>query len=245
MVRQAVAAGLAVLILVGLGVWQLDRHELKVARLADLAAALDGSAEPLSLTGAEAALAGEGSDHVLVRTAGVFLHGEERYLFAARHGQPGWRVLTPLVTDSDHRLLFVDRGFVPASLRAPVARPGSTPEGSQTVQGLLRPARAKAMFEPANEPRNNVWYWPDVPALLASLSGETGRSASPHLLVALPDETAVDHLWPMPERPDVARIPNHHRGYAFTWFALAAALAAVAIGFFRSRYAPASHGFPP
>ena len=204
--------------------------------------ALDGTSAPLSLAGAEAAIARQARDHVLVRTRGVFAHGEERYLFATRHGEPGWRVITPLITDPGDRLVLVDRGFVPSSLRIPSARPGGQPWGSVTVQGLLRPLRAKGMFTPANEPSGNIWYWPDIPALLASLDLAARRSASPNLLIALPDETITGAMWPSPEPPSFALIPNNHRGYAATWFALAAALAAIALLFLRSR---AGRGPPP
>ena len=168
---------------------------------AELSDALDGTSAPLSLAGAEAAIARQARDHVPVRTRGVFAHGEERYLFATRNGEPGWRVITPLITNLGGRLVLVDRGFVPSSLRIPSARPGGQPWGSVTVQGLLRPLRAKGMFTPSNEPFGNIWYWPDIPALLASLGPR--RAARPRPTCSLPFLTKPSPATsgPAPSRP--------------------------------------------
>ena len=239
-------AGVAVATLIGLGVWQLERHERKQALVAELAGALGRDSAPLSLAEAEAAMASDASrDHLLVKTTGTFLHGAERYLFAVSNGEPGWHVITPLETTVDNRLVLVDRGFVPSALRWPDARPGGQPHGAVAVEGLLRPQRARGMFTPSNEPHHNIWYWADVSALLASLSPPAGRSPSPYLLTALPGADIPGEAWPSAERPDLAGIPNNHRGYAATWFALAAALAAIAVRLlgarFRRRHDPGRH----
>ena len=89
------AASLALLI--GLGVWQLQRLEWKQGLIAQIEAR--ANAEPVTLKEAlTRARAGEDVSYLRVRVEGRFDNGKERYLYAVSDGTPGWHVITPLTT---------------------------------------------------------------------------------------------------------------------------------------------------
>ena len=212
----AAASLVAVFILLGLGNWQLERRAWKEALIAELATAAKPDARALDLADAERLLATDrGRDFARVRVGGTYLAGVDRYLFSISAGAPGYHVISPLVT-GDGRLVLVDRGFVPEALRDR-ASPAS---GPAAVEGLLRQSRARGMFAPADDVAGNVWYWPDVPALLASLHYSAGTRPVPFLVEALPGNASDS--WPHPDPPDPRAIPNNHLQYAITWFGLAA-----------------------
>jgi surfeit locus 1 family protein len=221
------ASTIGVLLLIGLGVWQLERLEWKRALLADLARAVSSQTPALDLTEAEAAAARDPSlDFLRVTLRGTFDHGGERYLFSTRGGEPGWQVITPLET-TGRRLVLVDRGFVPDAYKDPRKRPGSLVPGTVEITGLLRKRQEQGAFTPDNQPEQNIWYWPDLPALLASLDGAAAHVQEPFLIQLLP--APGQPALPRPVPPDPAAIPNNHFGYALTWFALAFILAVMTV----------------
>lgn len=213
---------LGVLLLIGLGVWQLQRLEWKNALLADLEQALSGTAPALDLSEAEDLMRREPSrDYLRVALEGKFDHSQERFLFWVSNREIGWRVITPLITD-DRRIVLVDRGFVPASLKEPEQRSESLVPGTIDVPGLLKRPKAQSLFLPRNRPQENIWYALDVAAMLASMKLPSGASPSAYVVEALPKPGPP--AWPRPLPLDPKAIPNNHLQYALTWFALAVVL---------------------
>jgi surfeit locus 1 family protein len=225
------ASLLGIAILTGLGVWQLERLQWKRALLADLDHAFR-NATPVSLADAEASLMQDpAKDYVRVGLNGTFDHSGERFLFSSRDAVPGWHVLTPFVT-SDRRLVLVDRGFIPERLKPPDERTQGQIAGKTKLEGFLRKARPPGLFTPANRPNENVWYWPDVPAILTSLAHRPELQPSNYVVQALPSQNSP--AWPRAEAPNPAVIPNNHLQYALTWFALALILAVMSFMVFRN-----------
>jgi len=220
------ASTIGVLLLIGLGTWQLERLEWKRALLADISRAIASDSPALDLTEAEALASRDPSrDFLRVTLRGTFDHRLERYLFSTRGGEPGWQIITPLET-SGGRLVLIDRGFVPDAYKDPRKRPDSLVPGTVTITGLLRRPQEQGAFTPDNQPAQNLWYWPDMPALFASL-GDNADVRAPFLIQALP--TPGQPALPHPLPPNPAAIPNNHLGYAFTWFALALVLAVMTV----------------
>src|SRR5262245_19712471 len=97
----------ALAVLIGLGVWQLQRLQWKEGLLAEIETRTH--AEPVSLKDAVARdEAGEGISYLRVRVEGKFDNAKERYLFAVSDGTPGWHVIAPLETP-DGGVVLVDR----------------------------------------------------------------------------------------------------------------------------------------
>jgi surfeit locus 1 family protein len=210
---------LGFLTLIALGLWQIERREWKEALLADLELALSPAAKALDIAAAESEL--DRREYVRVNLQGRFENPQERYLFAVLDGQTGWQVITPFVT-TDRRLILVNRGFVPDSLKDPRSRPQSLLDGETELTGLLRRKPKAGLFTPDNQPSRNIWYWADVDALLASIPNAGALKPVNGLVQALP--SGKGESWPKPVPPDPFAIANNHLQYAVTWFALAAVL---------------------
>ena len=134
----------AVALLAGLGLWQLNRLEWKEALIARIEARTE--AKPISLDKA-LALAKEGRNvsYYRVEVEGRYHHERERYLYSISEGQPGWHVITPLET-VDGDMVLIDRGFVPDEFKEPSTREAGQPEEVVTVIGLARPPEIETLF---------------------------------------------------------------------------------------------------
>ena len=138
------AASLALLI--GLGVWQLQRLEWKQGLIAQIEAR--AHAEPVTLKEAVTrAKTGEDVSYLRVRVEGRFDNGKERYLYAVSDGTPGWHVITPLETP-EGEVVLVDRGFVPDAFKEPSSRAQGEINDAVSVTGLARTPRCRGASFP-------------------------------------------------------------------------------------------------
>jgi surfeit locus 1 family protein len=233
--RRLPAAVTAVVALVcaSLGAWQLERLEWKTNLIAERRAAVQSAPVPLPKTLEEA----RRLEFRPVVAEGVFLNDKEIYLGAAspRGGEPGYQVLMPLRL-ADDRIVFVNRGYVPAALKNPEKRSAGQLAGPVRVTGLLRLPKGKpGWLVPDNRPDLNYWFWVDLPAMEAA----TGLSGvAPFYIDA--DATPNPGGWP---KGGVTAIdlPNDHLQYAITWFALAVAAVAVYVVWRRQTAASRQH----
>ena len=222
------AAALAVLI--GLGVWQLQRLQWKEGLIAEIEAR--SHAEPISLKDAVTrAQTGEDVSYVRVRVDGKFDNGKERYLFAVSDGAPGWHVITPLTT-SGGDMVLIDRGFVPDAFRDPASRPQGELTDAVTVTALARPPETQGVFIPNNEPERNRWFWRDLAAMAQSMFGSSAPAVAPFFLEA--ELSDIPGGWPLGGQTRLD-LPNNHLQYAITWFALAFCLVVIYVIYVRSR----------
>jgi surfeit locus 1 family protein len=225
------AATLAVFaVLIGLGVWQLQRLHWKEGLIAEIETRSKG--EPISL-GQAIALAREGRDpsYYRVKVEGRFDHANELYLYAVSEGRAGWHVIAPLKT-KDGEIVLIDRGFVPDALKEPATRPGGELGGTVTLIGIVRLPETQASFTPDNEIGANRWFWRDLPAMAQTIGA---GDVAPFYLEA--ERSDVPGGWPEGGQTRL-ELPNNHLQYALTWFLLAAALLVVYGVYVRSRYRP-------
>ena len=201
-------------VLVGLGTWQVQRLQWKTALLAQFAAAEAGPAAPLS---------GEPEPYRKVFAEGRFRHDREATLGVEVRGAVlGTHLLTPLERDGAAPLL-VNRGWVPLDGGA-IARP----DGVVRVEGYTRPAEPAGSMSATDDPAKRRFYSFD-PAAIGPAIGEPGLA--PFGLVALgPAGTALPQ--PAQRLPEP---PNSHLGYAITWYGLALAALGVFIAWARIR----------
>lgn len=205
-----------VLLCLSLGFWQIERLSWKRELIAQRQAAVTAAliAAPRDLEEARRL-----EFHPVV-DEGAFLHDKEIFLGATSEaGRNGYQVLTPL-QEPGGRIVFVNRGFIPAELKDPAKRSDGQIGGTVRVQGLLRLPLAEkpAWFLPDNRADLNYWFWIDLPAMAAA---DGLNRVAPFYIDA--DATANPGGWP---RGAVTRLalPNDHLQYAITWFSLAIAL---------------------
>ena len=112
-------AGLGFAILIGLGIWQVQRLGWKEGLIAQRQGAL--AAAPVALP--ETIEAAAALEFHPVRASGVFQNDRELYLNAQSvgRGDAGFDVVTPLSLP-DGSVLLVNRGFVPTDKKAPETR---------------------------------------------------------------------------------------------------------------------------
>jgi surfeit locus 1 family protein len=206
---------IGVAILLGLGVWQLERLKWKEDLLARVAALRTAPAKPLAM------VLGAGGDLDYVRAVFDCPDLERRptlRMFGVREGKAGYRLIAACPTGAGS--ILVDRGFVPLEAAYVAAQPGRAVLPGPVV-GVLRRGDKPTFVTPANRVAENLWYSRDVPAMARAL----GASApAPVFLMLETPAPAPGGPTPAPVPID---IPNRHLEYAITWFGLAAALVGV------------------
>ncbi|HEX4193398.1 MAG TPA: SURF1 family protein [Stellaceae bacterium] len=214
-------SALGLLLLLGLGTWQVQRLQWKEGLIAERNATLTAAPVPLPQTLDQA----RALEFHPVHAEGEFLNDHELYLNAQSFsGDQGFLVVTPFRL-SDGRIVFIDRGFVPTNRKDPATRTAGQIMGPTTVTGLLRLPEPPGTFTPANEPQKNSWFSIDLPAM-AQAAGI--GSALPFYVDA--DKTPVPGGWPQGGQT-ITDLPNDHLQYAITWYSLAVALIAIYIRF--------------
>lgn len=189
-------------VLVGLGVWQVQRLEWKRGVLAEIDARI--GAEPVALPAAPDPLHDK---YRPVVATGTLTGGEAHVLSSLRDLGPGYRVIAVMAT-RDGRQVLVDLGFV---TEADLALP--RPTGPITVSGNLHWPNEVDSFTPPYDAGQNIWFARDVAGFAKALQAE------PFLLVARTTVPAIAGINPLPV--DSAGIANDHLEYAITWFSLA------------------------
>jgi len=216
-----IATAIAFAILIGLGVWQLQRLKWKEALLAHIAAAEAAPARPLE-PALDALAAGRDEDFVRVKVACPGLaHAPAVELYALRQGQIGARLVSACpVRTAAYGSILVDRGFVPDTV---AARPPIDSNDSQPVEvvGVLRrPERGNFMTPPHAAQR---WFLHEPKAM-----GQALNAPAPVAPLVLMAETPTNRDFPaLRPAPSPIDIPNRHLESALTWFGLAGALAGV------------------
>lgn len=222
----ALAALAAFGVLVGLGVWQLQRLAWKESLIAQVEARIHRAPVPLPPEVDWAQIDFARDEYRRVTVQGRFRHDLEVQVYALvdqepdGSGGPGYWVVTPLGL-GDGSFVLVNRGFVPLDRKAPSTREDGQVEGVVTVTGLLRLPEEAGLFTPANDAAGDSWYVRD-PEAIGSAKGLV--RVAPFLI----DADATPNPGGLP-RGGLTRIvfPNRHLEYALTWFGLAASLLGV------------------
>lgn len=216
--RRLLGPGLAtllmLLVLVGLGTWQVERMFWKQDILRRVAAAESGEAIPLPARPepfAKVSVSGR------FRTDLSALYGAEVRTEGNRPVM-GARLIMPLERDAGPPVL-VDRGWVPLERKAPILQPGD----DVTVVGYVHPGNRQTWFSAADSPSERRFFTLD-PVTIAAALGLTGAGAFVVVQLGPGQSSGL----PEPAR-HMPRPPNNHLAYAITWYGLAIALVLVFI----------------
>jgi surfeit locus 1 family protein len=219
-------AGLVILI--GLGVWQLDRKVWKENLITTLNTRLGRAPEDLPPRASWAQLREDKEEFRRVVFPAEFLDGEEALVYTAGSPLrpdvkgPGYWVFAPARL-AGGSIILVNRGFVPADRKDPGTRSEGAPHGTVDIVGVLRWPETRNSFTPADDPKNNVWFLRDSNSIAKF---KTWLTAAPFYIDQ--EGPVPPGALPKPGKLEV-RLPDNHLQYAITWFGLALALAGVFI----------------
>jgi surfeit locus 1 family protein len=231
------AALLLIVLFAGLGTWQVQRLQWKLAlidRVESRVHAAPAAPPPPARWGQISAASDE---YRRVRLAGTFLYQFTTPVQAVSDLGSGYWLLTPLCT-VDGYIVLVNRGFVPLEKGGAGKYPANAAEPQAAhhveqfckramgpglrrddgVTGLLRISEPGGGFMRDNDPRRNRWYSRDVQAI-ATARGL--YNVAPYFVDAAKDQDPAG----APDHPvgglTVIAFHNSHLVYAFTWYALA------------------------
>ncbi|MEA2991417.1 MAG: surfeit locus 1 family protein [Alphaproteobacteria bacterium] len=223
----------AFVVLVGLGVWQLERKAWKEGLIDTLTRRL--AAPPIALpppdqwSGLDQA--GNEFRHVTFRAeissdqeAPVYTSGSA---FRPDISGPGYWIFAPARIGGG--VVVINRGFVPEGRQDPKTRAQGHVAGPMDIAGVLRWPEAPGLFTPADNPSRNLWFTRDP---IAMAQAKQWGAVAPFYVEQ--EAPVPPGGLPKPGTLEVS-LPNNHLQYAVTWFGLAGALVAV-FGFWaRSR----------
>ena len=212
-----VACAILFAILCGLGTWQLERLQWKLALIATVNGHM--AAAPVSLDQITA-MKPDDAQYRRVTLHGQFDHGKEAYVFTTDAGAAVYHVLTPFKTD-DGKLLMVDRGEVPKEKLNPASRAAGNVAEDTQITGVWRAPDAPGLFTPPPDAAHRIWYARDLSSI----------AAADHLALSAPVVIEADASpnpggWPKGGQT-VVSFRNQHLSYAVTWFGLAIVLLGV------------------
>jgi surfeit locus 1 family protein len=213
-------------ILIGLGVWQLERKAWKENLIATVSSRMAQTPAPLPPRAGWDRLVPEASEFARVTFPAQFLPGEEALIYTSGSPfrpdvkEPGYWVFAPAQLPGGS-IVVVNRGFVPMDRKDPGTRAEGNVSGTIDIAGSMRWPEKPGLFTPAGDPKTNVWYARDIPAIAAAKKWMT---AAPFYI---DEESPVPPGGlPLPARIEV-HLPDNHLQYVITWFGLALALAGV------------------
>jgi cytochrome oxidase assembly protein ShyY1 len=216
----AIATALVLALLVGLGLWQLDRKVWKETLITAMNRRLAIAPADLPPPETWGGLTPDNSEFRRVRFAAEFLPVRDTYAYVAGSAlrndikSPGYFVFRPARL-ANGRVVVVNRGYVSIDHTA------QSPAGPLEVSGYLRFPEKGSSFTSASDSTGDTWFVRDQRAMAAARGwGEVAPFY-------------VDQETPVPAgglpRPSAltVNLRNDHLGYALTWFGLAATLIGV------------------
>lgn len=233
----AIGLVVVVVLLGGLGTWQVSRLVWKQGLIARVAERLHAAPEPLPPAAALATSADDTFEYRHVAFSGTLDGAREAHVFGTVPpkdgvGGPGWFVLAPL-TLADGTIVFLNRGFVPDAAKDATARPRGRLDGPLTATGVLRGRDGRNWFTPADDPGRNRYFVRD-PAILAAHLGLDPTKVYP-VTVDLDAGFVPPGGLPRPGETQVT-FSNNHLGYAITWYGLMLTALGVGAVFLRARW---------
>jgi len=237
-----VLVAVGALVMIGLGLWQLQRLGDRRAANAQIRARM--AQPPADLAQQSGGL----PEYTPVLAKGVYDFSNEIVLRNRAHDQePGVHVLTPLRLAGSDQAVLVDRGWIPYTEADPAARALYDRPGTLvTITGLARPSQVRTFFllpaDPTaspDAPRLDSWFWINLP----QIQGQVPYPLLPFFLEAAPQ--ADQSILPVSGYDDIDLSDGPHLSYAIQWFSFTAILIAGSLVLWRQARLEARRGGAP
>lgn len=209
-----------VAVLIGLGVWQLQRRVEKHALIAMLDQRLAAAPVPLPALADWPSLTPARDEFRRVRFSAAFAARPEAHVFSSGSGvraditSPGVWVFAPARVQGSG-IVVVNRGFAPEGQFERIAPP---PSGEVVLTGYLRFPETPRLWTPQADRAKRLWFLRDPQAMAQAL--DWGGVAPFYIDLETPAPTGGV---PKPGPLEV-HLKDDHMQYAITWFGLAAAV---------------------
>ncbi|UCD42273.1 MAG: SURF1 family protein [Chloroflexota bacterium] len=215
----------AVLVMIRLGFWQLDRLTQRRAFNERVEAQL--SADKLPLTNQSLNLDLYNMEYRGAEVSGQFDHENQVVLRNQDwQGKLGVHILTPLLIEGGTKAILVDRGWVPYEDFTAGSLSHYDVPGQVQIEGKIRRSQSKPLIggraddiPGPGEPPLTAWNWINI----ANISRQIPYELLPVYLVSSPDPSS--NQLPYRSHQDLDLTEGSHLGYAFQWFTFAAILA--------------------
>ena len=221
-VIETVITVFCVIILIGLGTWQLQRLEWKNALIQSLQTAYDkgndasifSSPQLKDLSKTKSPMAYGTVSGRLLRDKAILL-GPKTY-----DGKIGYQLIIPLMVDNNQSL-FINTGWVNDLWKDTLEeRLSSLPADNVRISGLIRKPDFTS-FTSKNSPENDLWFRADIDEIAAA---QNIKEPYPFILyrnLSTPDlQDIIPH-----EKGYLPR--NNHLQYALFWYAMGLCLLGV------------------
>lgn len=195
-----IAGGTAILL--SLGQWQVDRLVWKQSILEEIDGKISGLPQYLPSDVKETE-----HKYLPVQISGKIKGSFIKVMASQKFIGAGYRIVTPFELQKGN-IILVDLGFIRHEFASKINL-----SGDLNITGNLHWPNEVDFFTPDPDQKNNVWFARDVNELSKELTTE------PILVVAKSFSPSIVHLDPLPI--NTKNIPNNHKQYAITWFALA------------------------
>jgi len=207
----------AILVLLGLGTWQVQRMAWKNDIVARIDQRLSAAPVPLPARLDDV----DGWEYRRVTVAGRFLHDREQYLLAnEKRGVSGYHVVTPLERADGGGAVLVNRGWVPPERKNPATRAEGQVAGPVSLTGVVRKPWHQGWFVPDNDVGKNIWFYGDAAAMAQAM-----KVTAPLFFIEV---DAAPNPGRLPQGGQTrVDIPNNHLQYAITWYAFSIVLLAI------------------
>ncbi|MCF6315372.1 MAG: SURF1 family protein [Marinosulfonomonas sp.] len=189
-------------VLVGLGLWQLERMQWKTKMLAQIEARI--GSEPVAIPVDPISTRDQ---YLPVKVSGTILEDEIHVLASVQKIGAGYRIISAFEVDGGRRVML-DRGFV-----AIAAKDAERPEVAAEIIGNLQWPDEINSATPEPDLAAAIWFARDIVAMAEVLGTE------PVLVVQRGSSEAALVTSPFPVSS--SGIPNRHLEYVVTWFGLA------------------------
>lgn len=207
-----------VILLTGLGVWQLERRVWKLDLIQHVEQRVHAPAVPAPGPSQWPDI-DDKETYRRVQVHGHFQADRDTLVKAVTERGSGYWVVSPFRT-TDGFTVLINRGFIPDDAARGTWRKNDDAENPTDLTGLLRMTEPRGGFLRQNDPAADRWYSRDISAIATARAlGEVAPYFIDRGAGANPDDLPIGGL-------TVIRFPNNHLVYAFTWFILALMLIA-------------------
>jgi surfeit locus 1 family protein len=230
----AIIAAAVFALLIGLGVWQVQRKAWKENLIATLAERMTAPPSLLPPHSQWQSLTPQTDEFRRVRLRVQFDPKSEARVYSGGSGlredvkAPGYFAFAPARLP-DGSMIVINRGHVDNASPDASLKPIAVPTAAVEIVGALRWPEPRGLFAPADNPARNQWFVRDH---LAMAAAKDWGPVAPFFV----DQEAPVPPGGLPKPGKITpNLRNDHLQYALTWYGLALVLVAVFLVWLRSR----------